>query len=45
MSWILVGQISVLMMLAMLLALLAHSAIVDKNREDDIKRKQAGVYE
>lgn len=43
MSWILFGQIIALAFIAYLFALMAHHAIVDKRRDDALKRKQAGL--
>lgn len=44
MTWELVLQLSVLGVVAWLLFVTGHGARVDKRREDDIKRKQAGLW-
>lgn len=44
MEWRLVGQLCMLIILAALLVIMVHSAILDKRREDTIKRKEAGVW-
>lgn len=44
MEWRLVGQLSILIILASFLVIMVHSAITDKRREDTIKRKEAGVW-
>lgn len=43
MSWETVGQIALLMLLAYLLFTTSVTHVIDKRRESDIKRKQAGV--
>ena len=43
MSWILFGQILALMLLGLLLIVAGHGSIVEKRREDAIKRKEAGL--
>lgn len=42
MSWMLVGQIALLLVLLMLCVIMTHGAIVDKRREDDFKRRSWG---
>lgn len=44
MSWILVLQLVILMVIGALLYEAVHCAIIDKRREDDIKRKEAGLW-
>lgn len=43
MNWILFGQIAGLLLLSYLLIVGAHHSIVDKRRDDALKRKQAGL--
>ena len=44
MSWILVLQLVILMVIGALLYEAVHFAVSDKRREDDINRKEAGLW-
>lgn len=43
MSWVLVGQIALLVFLTALTIDVVWASIIDKRREDAIKRKDAGL--
>lgn len=43
MSWILFSQIAALVVIGYFLVAATHHTIVDKRREDAIKRKEAGL--
>lgn len=42
-SWVLFGQVFALLLIAYVLALGAVGHVIDKRREDAIKRKEAGL--
>lgn len=43
MSWQLVGQIALLMILIAILVIMVYGSIIDKRREDNYKRKANGL--
>ncbi len=43
MSWILVAQLMLLMLTLCVLIITIYGSMVDKAREDDIKRKEEGL--